>query len=190
MDRSGFPKYFILGFFLFLGKGQEIYDGYRHKKNGEFVYGVLGQNVTLSCDLQSYCVRGPWACSTSPVKYLTARPFSDCGEFLFVSDSTNGEIKNTSLHINNFKESLAGIYDCNCHHENVTERVKRFNLQIKNSLCQLEITRNEKVKVFDNSTGSQRDEAALKVNVNIDDNITARCTNDGANLQTNCKNRI
>lgn len=111
------------------------------------MYGVLGQNVTLSCDLQSYCVRGPWACSTSPVKYLTARPFSDCGEFLFVSDSTNGEIKNTSLHINNFKESLAGIYDCNCHHENVTERVKRFNLQIKNSLCQLEITRNEKVKV-------------------------------------------
>ncbi|PIK61328.1 hypothetical protein BSL78_01748 [Apostichopus japonicus] len=147
---------------------------------------VLGQNITLSCELQSYCERGPWAFRTSPVKYLYAESCPECGESYFVSDIINGDKVNTSLHIYNINESLAGIYDCSCQYENGTDRVKCFNLQIRNTPCQLELTQNDQVKVFHNSS----DEAVRTVNVYTDDNITARCVNDAAKLNTNCKNKL
>ncbi|PIK61333.1 hypothetical protein BSL78_01753 [Apostichopus japonicus] len=186
MDRSGFQTSFILGFVLCLAKGQDTCDGYSHKNDSEFVYGVLGHNITLSCDLKSYCERGLWAFRPSPVKYLSAGSCSDCGESFSVIDIIHGDIVNTSLHINNINKSLAGIYDCSCQHDNGTDRVKCFNIQIKNAPCQLELTQNDQVKVFHNRFGSRHDEA---VNVNTDDNITARCESDFAKLNTKCKSR-
>ncbi|PIK61329.1 hypothetical protein BSL78_01749 [Apostichopus japonicus] len=189
MVRSGFQTSFILGFVLCLAKGQDTCDGYGHKNDSDFVYGVLRKNITLSCELQSYCERGLWAFRTSPVKYLNAGSCSDCGESFFVSDIIHGDKVNTSLHINNINESPAGIYDCNCQHENVTDRVKCFNLQIEHASCQVELTQNEEVKVFDDHSGSQHDEAIRTVKVNTDDIITARCASDAAQLNTNCKYR-
>ncbi|PIK61326.1 hypothetical protein BSL78_01746 [Apostichopus japonicus] len=186
MDRSGFQGCFILGFVLCLASGGDSCDGYSHRNDTEFVYGVLGQNITLSCELQSYCERGPWAFRTSPVKYLYAESCPECGESFSVIDIINGDIMNTGLHINNINESLAGIYDCSCQYENRTDRVKCFNLQIENAPCQLELTQNEKVKVFDNSSGNQHDEVVRTVNVNTDDNITARCVSNVAKLKYNC----
>ncbi|PIK61331.1 hypothetical protein BSL78_01751 [Apostichopus japonicus] len=177
MDRSGFQRSFILGFVLCLAKGQDTCVGYSHKNESDFVYGVLGQNINLSCESQSFCVRSLWAFRTSPVKYLNAGSCSNCGESFSVSDIIHGDIMYSSLHINNINESLAGIYDCSCQYENGTDRVKRFNLQIESGSCQLELTQNEKVEVFHNSFVSQHAEAVRTVNVNTDDNITARCYN-------------
>ncbi|PIK61337.1 hypothetical protein BSL78_01757, partial [Apostichopus japonicus] len=188
MDRSGFLRSCILGFVLCLANGEESCDGYSHKKDAEFLYGTPGQNITLSCELQSKCERGLWAFRASSVKYLTARPCSKCGESFSVSDIIHGYIMNTSLHIRNINQSLAGIYDCSCQHNTGTEKLKCFNLHIKNASCQLELTQNEKVKVFDNSIGSQHDEAVRTVKVNINDNITVRCVNDAAKLITSCQN--
>ncbi|PIK61324.1 hypothetical protein BSL78_01744 [Apostichopus japonicus] len=147
MDRSGFQTSFILGFVLCLAKGQDNCVGYSHRNDTEFVYGVLGQNITLSCELQSYCVRSLWAFRTSPVKYPTAGSCSNCGESFSVSEIINGDIMYSSLHIININERLAGIYDCSCQHGNGKDRVKCFNLQIKNASCQLELTQSEKVEV-------------------------------------------
>ncbi|XP_071823692.1 uncharacterized protein [Apostichopus japonicus] len=185
MDRSVLQTIIILGFVLCLGKGVETCDGYIHKNDSEFVYGVHGQNITLSCDLQAYCVRGLWAFRTSPVKYLYAGSCSECGESFSVSDIIHRDIMNTTLHINNIHESLAGIYDCSCQYENGADKVKCFKLQITNASCQLELTQNDQVKVFHNSSG----EAVRTVKVNTDDNITARCVSEVAKLNTNCKNR-
>ncbi|XP_071849071.1 uncharacterized protein [Apostichopus japonicus] len=189
MDRSDFQRSLILGFVLCLAKGDETCDGYSHKKGSEFVYGLLGQNITLSCDVKSYCEKATWAFRTSPVKYLYAESCPNCGESFSVIDIIHGDKVNTSLHINNINESLAGIYDCNCQHGNQTDRMKCFNLQIENASCQLELTQNEKVKVFQNSSGSQHDVAVRTVNVNTDDNITARCVSNVAKLKNNCTNR-
>ncbi|XP_071849073.1 uncharacterized protein [Apostichopus japonicus] len=188
MDRSGFQGCFILGFVVCLASGGDSCDGYSHRHDTEFVYGVHGQYITLSCELQSYCERGLWAFRTSPEKYLYAESCPKCGESFSVIDIINGDIMNTGLHINNINESLAGIYDCSCQHDNGTVRVKCFNLQIKNASCQLELTQNEKVKVFESSE-SQHDEAVRTVNINTDDNITARCVSDAAELKNNCTNR-
>ncbi|PIK61339.1 hypothetical protein BSL78_01759 [Apostichopus japonicus] len=184
MERIGFQRCFILGFVLCLAKGDESCDGYSHKNHSDFVYGVHGQNITLSCELQSYCEIGRWAFRTRPVKYLNAGSCSNCGESFSVSDIINGDIMNTSLHINNINESLAGIYDCSCQLDKGTDRVKCFNLHIKNASCQLELTRSGKATVFHNSS----DEAVRTVNVNTDDNITVRCVNDAAELKNNCTN--
>ncbi|PIK61338.1 hypothetical protein BSL78_01758 [Apostichopus japonicus] len=186
MDRSGFQRCFILGFVLCLAKGDVTCHGYSHKNDIEFVNGVLGQDITLSCELQAYCVRALWAFRTSPVKYLNAGSCSECGESFSVIDIIHGDIMNTSLHIHNINESPAGIYDCSCQHDKGTDRVKCFNLQIKNASCQLELTQNDQVKVFGNSSGSQH-EAKRTVKVNTEDNITARCVNDIAKLNTNCQ---
>ncbi|PIK34178.1 hypothetical protein BSL78_29000 [Apostichopus japonicus] len=189
MIRSGFQTSFILGFVLCLANGDESCDGYSHKKDSEFVNRLLGQDITLSCDLKSNCGRATWAFRTSPVKYLYAGSCPNCGESFSVSDIISGDIMNTSLHMNNINESFAGIYDCNCQYGNQTDRVKCFNIQIKNASCQVELTQNDKAKVFHNSSGSQHDEAVRTVNVNTDDNITVRCINDAAKLNTNCKNK-
>ncbi|PIK61323.1 hypothetical protein BSL78_01743 [Apostichopus japonicus] len=188
MDRSGFQGCYILGFVLCLASGGDSCDGYSHRNDTEFFYGVLGQNITLSCELQSTCVIGLWAFRTSSVKYLNAGSCSNCGESFSVSDIINGDIMYSSLHINYINERLTGIYDCSCQYENGADKKKCFNLQIKNASCQLELTRNEKVKVFGNSSGSQH-KAIRTVNVNFDDNITARCVSDAAKLNINCKNR-
>ncbi|PIK61341.1 hypothetical protein BSL78_01761 [Apostichopus japonicus] len=190
MDRSVFQTSFILGFVLCLAKGQDTCDGYSHKDDSDFVYGVLGQNITLSCEIQAYCMRSLWAFRTSPVKYLNAGSCSNCVESFSVSDIINGDIMYSSLHIININERLAGIYDCSCQHDEGTDRVKCFHLKIKNASCQLELTQNEEVKVFDNSFGSQHDEAVRTVNVNTDDNITARCVSDAAQLNSNCKYKL
>ncbi|PIK61325.1 hypothetical protein BSL78_01745 [Apostichopus japonicus] len=184
MDRGGFQRCFIFGFVLCLAKGDESCDGYSHKSYSDFVYGVLGQNITLSCELQSYCVIGLWAFRTRPVKYLNAGSCPNCGESFSVSDIINGDIMYSSLHINNINESFAGIYDCSCQHDNGTDRVECFNLQIENASCQLELTRNKEAKVFYNNSV----EAKRTVTVDTEDNITARCVNDVAKLTTNCKN--
>ncbi|PIK61340.1 hypothetical protein BSL78_01760 [Apostichopus japonicus] len=189
MDRSVFQTSFILGFVLCLAKGQDTCDGYSHENDSDFVYGVLGQNITLSCELQAHCVRGLWAFRTSPVKYLNAGSCSNCVESFSVSDIIHGDIMYSSLHIININERLAGIYDCNCQHENGADKVKCFNLQIESASCQLELTQNEEVKVFDNNSGSQHNEAVRTVNVNTDDIITARCVSDSAKLKNNCTNR-
>ncbi|XP_071849075.1 uncharacterized protein [Apostichopus japonicus] len=189
MDRSVFQTSFILGFVLYLAIGQDTCDGYSHKNDSNFVYGVLGQNITLSCELQAYCIRGLWAFRKSPVKYLTAGSCSNCVESFSVTDIINGDIMYSSLHIININERLAGIYDCSCLHDNGADKVKCFNLQIEHASCQLELTQSEKVKVFHNSYGSQHGEAVRTVNVNTDDNITARCVNNVAKLNTNCQNR-
>ncbi|XP_071849076.1 uncharacterized protein [Apostichopus japonicus] len=189
MDRSVFQTSFILGFVLYLAIGQDTCDGYSHKNDSNFVYGVLGQNITLSCELQAYCIRGLWAFRKSPVKYLTAGSCSNCVESFSVTDIINGDIMYSSLHIININERLAGIYDCSCLHDNGADKVKCFNLQIEHASCQLELTQSEKVKVFHNSYGSQHGEAVRTVNVNTDDNITARCVNNVAKLNTNCQNK-
>ncbi|PIK61336.1 hypothetical protein BSL78_01756 [Apostichopus japonicus] len=189
MDRIGFQGCFILGFVLCLAKGelQDTCDGYSHQNDTEFVDGVLGQNITLSCELSLLC-KSLWAFRTSPVKYLNAGSCSDCGESFSVIDIIHGDITKTSLHVNNINESLAYIYDCSCQHGNGTDKLKCFHLKIVNASCQLELTLNEKVKVFHNSSGSQH-KAIRTVNVNTDDNITARCVSDAAKLNINCKNR-
>ncbi|PIK61342.1 hypothetical protein BSL78_01762 [Apostichopus japonicus] len=189
MDRSVFQTSFILGFVLCLAKGKDTCDGYSHENDSNFVYGVLGQNITLSCELQAYCMGCLWAFRTSPVKYLYAESCPECGESFSVIDIINEDILYSSLHINYFNESLAGIYDCSCQHENGADRVKCFNLQIEHASCQLELTQNEKVKVFDDHSGSQHDEAIRTVKVNNDDNITARCVSDAAMLKNNCTNK-
>ena len=118
-NSSNLIKYVILGCLLCYGEGEEPCSGYRSDDRTIIRNGVSGQNMTLSCDVQSSCVRSRfmgillWCKSCKIYEIRTVPRLSD--ESFSVSDVINGDMMNTSLHIDNLTESLAGIYDCSCH---------------------------------------------------------------------------
>ena len=150
-NSSNLIKYVILGCLLCYGEGEEPCSGYLWDNRTIIRNGVSGQNMTLSCALQSSCVRSVWSFyyNTNLVKHLTSGSSSASDESFSVTDVIKGDMKNTRLHIDNLTESLAGIYNCNCQNYSSTSyRVSCFNVAVGLLSCQLKLKRNhETLKV-------------------------------------------
>ncbi|KAJ8031461.1 hypothetical protein HOLleu_24657 [Holothuria leucospilota] len=144
------------------------------------VHGVIGEDISLKCNVSENCTRGYWKYdNTIKATWLVPEAYNN-DTYLLASNSLEGL---NTLHIYNINESVEGFYTCSCD-DRKGRRADHacFNLSVHVVHCPIVVQINGKKHVLDKCSLWDAEEM---VDVKVNENITIKC-DEKRNRRTNC----